>query len=369
MNSTPLPYVILSEVDPVPIDWLWKPYIPRGGVTMIVGDGGYGKSIMTCAIAADLSTGRPLPGQDAMPPQRILMISAEDGIGQIMLPRIKAQGGDLSMIAAYEEGFAINKSMADQIAAAAHQFDAAVVFLDPMVVYLGGEVDFFKANEVRSVMDRLTQIARKENIAIVGVHHVKKAFAATAQHRTLGSVDFINGVRSAVLVDITKTGTYYMQHIKHNWSKAGPSLAYAVTDDKFQWLGEMHLIADQVDYEVSHTPRGKARAFIIATLKDGPVPSLEFIKRARDEGFTERTINRAKKGIAHSMEQVKDGKKQWYWELNEECMPKPELLDTTPSEQLAMIAGPEPVTINDSGDILPQDVLDEAMERLNAPRS
>jgi hypothetical protein len=353
----PLPFVRLSDVNPQPIKWLWKPYIPCAGVSMIVGDGGYGKSIMTCSITADLSAGRALPDQAALPPQRILMISAEDGLSQIMLPRIKAQGGDLSMIAAYDEGFSIDKNMADRIAAAVSEFDAAVVFLDPMVVYMGGEIDFFKANEVRSIMDRLTAIAREKNIAIVGVHHVRKAFAPTAQHRTLGSVDFINGVRSAMLVDITKRGTYYMQHIKHNWSKAGPSLAYNVVDDKFSWLGEMHLIEDAVDFQVSHTPRGKCRAFIKATLKNGPIPSLEFIKLARDEGFSERTINRAKKGIARSVEKVDNGVKKWFWELEEGQEPRPE----TDVPDLVQFAGAEPLTITPQ---VPQELVDEALRRL-----
>jgi hypothetical protein len=285
------------------------------------------------------------------------MISAEDGIGPIMLPRIEAQGGDLTMIAAYDEGFTLDANMARRVAVAAKEVDAAIVFLDPMVVYMGGEVDSFKANEVRSVMNRLTMIAKECNIAVVGVHHVKKAFSANAQHKSLGSVDFMNGVRSAVLVDVTKNGTYYMQHIKHNWSQAGKTLAYTVSEDKFSWLGEMHLIEGAVDVQVSHTPRGKARAFIKATLKDGPVPSLKFIQLARAEGFSEHTINRAKKGIAHSFEKVDNGVKKWFWELNEDEQPRPE----TDTPTLGVYAGADPLTITPS---VPDEVVQEALRRL-----
>jgi hypothetical protein len=356
-DPIPLPLTILSKAKETSINWLWEPYIPKAGTTMIVGDGGYGKSYMTYSLAADLSAGRALPGQAALPPQRIVLINAEDGIGPIMLPRIKALGGNLDNIAAYDTGFTVDKSMADRILASVREFDAAVLFLDPMVVYTGGEIDAFKANEVRSIMDRLTTIAREANIAVVGVHHVKKAFSPNAQHKSLGSVDFMNGVRSAVLVDISKSGTYYMKHVKHNWSKAGPTLAYGFTDDKFTWLGEMHLIEDAVDYTVSHTPRSKARAFIRATLKDGPIPSLKFMSLAKAEGFTERTINRAKKGLAFSVEKVDNGVRKWFWELEEKEMPRPE----TDTGTLEAFAGPQPLTI--SAD-LDNEVLEEAKRRL-----
>lgn len=356
----PLPMIILKDADRTPVDWVWNPYIPRRGVSMIIGDGGYGKSFLTCSLAADLSAGRALPNQKPLPPQRILMISAEDGIGQIILPRVEALGGDLSMIAAYEEGFTLDKTMGDRIIASVKQFDAAVVFLDPMVVYMGGEMDFFKANEVRNVMDRLTKIAKECNIAVVGVHHVKKAFSSNAQHKSLGSVDFINGVRSAVLVDISKQGTHYMQHVKHNWSKPGPTLAYAFPDDKFAWLGEMHLLEEAVDKKISHTPRSRARAWIKATLKDGPIPSLEMIKRAREDGFSEHTINRAKKGLAFSTEKTDNGVKKWFWELEAGEQPRPE----TDVPALSTFSGPEPVKIMQTDDALPQEVLDEAQRVL-----
>lgn len=286
---------------------------------MINGDGGYGKSYMTCAIAADLSAGRALPGQEALPPQRILMISAEDGIGTTMLPRLKALDANMDNIAAYDDGFTVNEDMSKRILLAVEQFDAALVFLDPMVVYVGGEIDFFKANEVRGIFTKLTHIAKACNIAIVGVHHVKKAFASSPQHRSLGSVDFVNGVRSSLLVDITKNGTYYMSHVKANWSKKGPSLAYDFNEERFNWLGEMEPMVDEV-HEISHTPRHKAKSFILAMLKDGPVASLEMVKHARDEGLSERTINRAKAGVARSVE--RDHK--WYWELCPGQEPLPE---------------------------------------------
>ena len=50
--------------------FLWKPYLPVGEYTVMMADGGTGKTMLACALAAYLSTGRPLPGQDACYPPR-----------------------------------------------------------------------------------------------------------------------------------------------------------------------------------------------------------------------------------------------------------------------------------------------------------
>jgi len=336
----PIPYTIMSTVKATPIPWLWKPYIPKGATSMIIGDGGYGKSYMTCAIAADLSAGRPLPGQKkGKDPQKILMISAEDGIAPVFKPRLDALQANMDNIAVYDEGFTVNPEMTKRVLAAVREFDAAIVFFDPMVVYMGGEVDSFKANEVRSILTQLNSIAKQENIAIVGVHHVKKS-GGDGQHRANGSVDFANGVRSMLLVDVTKTGQYYMKHVKSNWHKKGGTLAYNFNEDRFTWQGEFEA---RDEAEVSRTPRGKAKAFLIATLKDGPVPSLDVLRMAKEEGLTEITIRRAKKGVCHSREI----ENKWYFELEPEAIPHPTIttdivqaLETAPP--LMQVTHPEP---------------------------
>lgn len=329
----PIPYTILSNAQEEEIKWLWNPYIPGGALSTIIGDGGYGKSFMTCAIAADLSAGRPLPGQEAMQPQRILMLSAEDGLGPVIVPRLKSLDANLENIAVYDEGFALNPEMTQRIMLAVQQFDATIVFLDPLVVYLGGEIDIFKANEVRSILSQLSAIAKRCNIAIVGVHHVKKGSATSLQHKSSGSADLVNGVRSTLLVDVSKGGQYYMRHVKHNWSKEGPPLAYAFNGDKFRWLGTYGGRMEEDDDDLSFTPRGKARSFLIAMLKEGPVLANEILKMGMDEGLSERSLQNAKKGLVHSMRRDE----KWYWQLHVE--PPPEVIDETPDNLLAAMAG------------------------------
>lgn len=364
--DTPLAYTIASQAKIESVDWLWRPYMPKGGLTMVMGDGGYGKSFMTCALAADLSAGRPLPGQDAIRPQKILMISGEDGIGPVILPRLTQLDANLDNIAIYDEGFALNPKMVKKILLAIEEFDAAVVFLDPLVVYMGGDVDGHKANEVRGIISQLTTIAKHMGIAIVVVHHVNKG-GASGQHKALGSVDYINSMRSAVMVDMSKTGTYFMSHVKSNWAQKGNTLAYTFTGDKFHWLGMYNEVYDDGGgQEISRTPRGKARAFLLNILADGPVPMLEVAARAKDEGLSETTLQKAKRGVCHSV-RLPNG--PWVWELDEGIEKRPPLTEAKAEDLIAAMAQvtpPEGITlIQAPGESEMDRLLREARERLH----
>ncbi len=55
---SPAPY---STITPKPIRWLWPARIPRGKITLLIGDPGSGKSLLTLDLAARLSRGTPFP--------------------------------------------------------------------------------------------------------------------------------------------------------------------------------------------------------------------------------------------------------------------------------------------------------------------
>lgn len=306
ISTTPKPrvnrlkFVNLSTVQAKPIQWLWHPYIPKGALTILAGDGGYGKSWMTCALAADLSQGRPLPGQEPLPPQRILMLSAEDDIGEVIRPKMDLLQANMGNIEIFDQGFILNEEIRDDLIEAIEKYDAAMVFLDPLVVYMGGKVDMFRANETRAVLNVLREVALRTKVAVVAVHHVRKSGEGSAQNKIMGSADFVNGARSTLLVDISKGGQRYMSHVKSNWAANGPTMAYRFGKQGFEWQGQYDVGPAEVA-EVSRTPRGEAGRWLREQLRDGPLPAAELIARAENAGFSERTLARAKVGVAKSM--------------------------------------------------------------------
>lgn len=303
----------LSEVESRQIDWFWYPYVPAGTLSLLFGQGGIGKSYITCAIAAAVSKGEPLPGQKtALPPQKILMVSAEDDAGYILKPRMEALGANMNNIFTSDTSFTLDKRGIAGLEAAMRSVSATVVFLDPLVSYLGGKMDINKSNESRAMMGPLNEAAKRTGSAVIVVHHVRKDSKGGMMNQALGSVDFGNSVRSAMLAQKTKGGNKILIHVKHNWSSQGPTLAFSTEDDTFEWNGIYGGGDEDEENIVSKRPRAQARQFLQDTLRDGPVPSIEIFRRGAQYGLTAPTLNRAKQRFAHS----RHVNGVWCWELN-----------------------------------------------------
>ena len=78
--------------------FLWYPYLPIGDYSVLMADGGTGKTILCCGIAAAVSSGKPLPGDEFdCKGRRVLIISAEDR-GELLKKRLKLSGANLEEI-------------------------------------------------------------------------------------------------------------------------------------------------------------------------------------------------------------------------------------------------------------------------------
>jgi hypothetical protein len=54
-------FQVFSQRKPKKLDWLWKPYILRGNLNIVVGDGGVGKSFFTSWLLSAVSSGGKVP--------------------------------------------------------------------------------------------------------------------------------------------------------------------------------------------------------------------------------------------------------------------------------------------------------------------
>src|SRR5438128_2583931 len=75
------------------VEWLWPSRIALGKQTIITGEAGLGKSQVTIAIAATVTTGSEWPlGEGTATIGNVIILSAEDGAADTVLPRLKAAG-------------------------------------------------------------------------------------------------------------------------------------------------------------------------------------------------------------------------------------------------------------------------------------
>lgn len=295
-----IPHAVpLSSIEPRDMKWLWHPYIPLGTVTAIFGQGGQGKTYMTCKIAADLSNGVALP--DSTPPagpQKVLMLSAEDDYATVLVPRLVKLGANLDNIAVPDFQFTLDANGGKNVEELMREFSATVVFIDPIVYYAGGKMDMNRSNEVRAMMEKLKSNAEKAESAVIIVGHVKKSEEGGDQNRMMGSADWVNASRSGILVGKTNDGTKVMRHVKTNYGKLGETRGFEITDEGFEWTTVYD--EDDIPTFVGTGAKGAAVAFLKTLLANGPVPASEVQLSAQDNGIAPATLNRAKVGVAES---------------------------------------------------------------------
>ena len=54
-------FFTFDEIEPKEINWLWKPYIVKGNLNIIMGDGGIGKSYLITWLVSAISKGKQIP--------------------------------------------------------------------------------------------------------------------------------------------------------------------------------------------------------------------------------------------------------------------------------------------------------------------
>jgi len=298
--------VSIADVERENVAWLWFPYIPKGKLTIMEGDPGIGKSFITMALAADLSQGRPLWGQDrvAGAKQKVLLLSAEDGLGDTIRPRLEAMSADLHQIVAFNEPFNLHDSGLASLEQAIDSVKPAIVIIDPLVAYTSGAVDMHRANQVREFMKPLAQTAQNYDCALVVVRHLKKGSGGgKGLYQGLGFIDYTAAARSVLMVGINRDGTRVMAHVKSNLAKHGHTLAYELAEDgSFRWLGKdettaEELVAEPEDPE-TRTARQDAKDWLCERLTgEGWVPSKVLEKELEALDFSMSTYKRARRDL------------------------------------------------------------------------
>jgi hypothetical protein len=147
-----------AGIVPEKVEWLWPGRLARGKHTCIAGEPGTGKSQLTTAIVAAVTTGGMWPcGEGRAPVGNAIILSAEDGAADTIVPRLMASGADLKrvhVVSAVRKGTgqhrAVNLQNDLEILERkiAEVGDVALVVIDPVSSYLG-KTDSHKNSEVR----------------------------------------------------------------------------------------------------------------------------------------------------------------------------------------------------------------------------
>lgn len=253
-----LDLVKASVVTYEPPRWLIPPYFQRGKGTLIQGDNGSGKTAFMCAIAAHVSTGRPLLGIPIEGPGPVLILSVEDDL-PILRGRIEANGGDLDKC--YFLGNAADLTFnSPEVEAAIQRCQAVMVIFDPFQAFLGAKVDMFRANEVRPVLAKLFDMCERNNCSCAIIAHMGKGGSDKSPvNRSLGSVDIPAAMRSILQLirNPEKPEECIMVHIKCSNAPLGRGMSYTIGDrGGVTWNGFNDMTLDDLSTMKKRTEKG-----------------------------------------------------------------------------------------------------------------
>jgi hypothetical protein len=332
---TPL-IVCMAQVTAEPVSWIWPPYIPRRKVTLLEGDPGAGKTWLALMLASIVTRGDLFPHDDGVPearrePANVVYLSAEDGLGDTLRPRLDAAGADVSRVHAlvgWQQGDMqgpISLGDSSPIAQALETVKPALVIIDPLQAYLGASVDMHRANETRPVLTSLAALAETYDCAILVIRHLGKSSKDRAVYRGLGSIDFAAAARSILLAgqDPQSPHRRVLAHVKSSLAALGPSMGYELREGQFFWTGRSDVTAEDLlrpymmDEERSAVE--EAEDLLRETLADGEKPAKVVFREAKRAGVSERTLRRAKKGLVKVRKAQVPGQARgtgpWMWSL------------------------------------------------------
>ncbi|MCT4618243.1 MAG: AAA family ATPase [Marinisporobacter sp.] len=204
MSKIELKLINMKDIEVKEVEWLWKPYIPSGKITILQGDPGEGKTTMILAVASSLTTGSALPLMDAIDISRVIYQTAEDGLGDTIKPRLLSTGAECSNIIVIDESEKELTLSDERIERAIIETGAKLVIIDPLQAYLGAKVDMHRVNEIRPIFKNLAFVAEKTGCAIVVVGHMNKSGGSKGMYRGLGSIDISAAARSVLVVGRVK---------------------------------------------------------------------------------------------------------------------------------------------------------------------
>ncbi len=312
--------VRLDTVEPKPIVWLWPGRIAIGKLTMLSGDPGLGKSLLTIDLSARVSIGAKWPDtSDHAPLGGVVMLSAEDDAADTIRPRLDAAGADCSRISLLtgisrfdleeNERFLATFNLARDLKALEQAIestpDCRLVVIDPISAFCGA-TDSHKNSDVRGLLAPLSELAQRRQMAVVGVNHLNKSAAGgPAMYRTMGSLAFVAAARAAwaVVKDKQDPGKRLFLPIKNNLAGDIAGLSYVVVEQNghpcLAWSADpVTVSADEAmateKPDSRDAERREAKTWLQTVLAHGPLAVKEIEQQAKAAGLKWATIRRGK---------------------------------------------------------------------------
>jgi hypothetical protein len=308
------------------VEWLWTNRLAMGALSLLAGREGLGKSLITTALIADLTTGR-LEGHCKGTPRDCIIIATEDNFATTIVPRLRAAGADLKRV--HQVTITLTDADGDHedvvvlptdIVALTERVVAtntALMVLDPLMSRLNEKLDSHKDAEVRRALEPIKRMAEVTGTAILGIIHMNKGTDREPLNQIMGSKAFpaVSRCVLAVYPEPNATNISVLCQIKNNLGPTNtlPLLPYSIQGvtytsrsgltietAKLAWQAPdtvrttQEFLATKPETADTNTKLTSAKEWLEGYLGNSPGRPSQQVKDDADfKGFSPATIKRA----------------------------------------------------------------------------
>ena len=329
----PIPVgVVLAGVREEKIEWLWDQRIPLGAITVLDGDPKTGKSLLTIELISRITKGTPLPGStERTEPGGVVILSAEDSIKHVIVPRLRVAGADMNRVIAVpytpefdgQPTFSKLPNDLPTLAKAIQRIGAKLVIFDVFMAYLPATLSANSDQDVRTALAPLSELADRSRCSVLLLRHLKKSPTANALYRGGGSIGIVGASRSSLLLakDPAITENRIIAIVGSNYGGQADSLCFQIKAfdgiPVIEWRGvskhtpESLLSASQ-DIHSGQGDLADAMKLLRQELAEGQKEAMTLLGIAKKQGISERTVRTAKSNL--EILSQKEGH-IWFWQL------------------------------------------------------
>jgi hypothetical protein len=238
--------------------WLWKDRIVLGGLTLLAGREGLGKSTVAVNLVSQVTRG-VLDGEMYGHPRNVVYVDTEDARDFTIVPRLTAATADLDRVffvdALHADGTETNVVLpldTELVAQTVIDHDAVLVVLDAATSVIDSRLDGDKDRQMRQGLEAIARgVGERTGCAALGIVHFGKRESGDTGKLILGSIAWSQVARSVLAAALDEEGNLVVTATKANLSpRTTPSLAARIvschvdTSDgptdvgKVEWLGE-----------------------------------------------------------------------------------------------------------------------------------
>lgn len=297
--------------------WLVERWLPEGQITLLAADGGTGKTTLWCDLVAAVSSGRPClldpPGTERTP-QTAAFFSTEDSVRKKLRKQLREAGANLNKVVTLDlsaesgDAFRELKLGSERLREFVAYYRPTLCVFDPIQGFLPKGTNMGNRNDMRECMAPLIALGEEYGTTFLIVCHTNKRTGASGRNRLADSADLWDVARSVLMMGTTgESGQRYLSNEKNNYTTLQETLLLSfgetgtLTREGTTWKRDREFMQDTV-LQTSAPKREDCKQFILDKLAeaDNTLPAKELERLAKQAGYSERTLRRAKEELKES---------------------------------------------------------------------